>query len=41
VALREASRTPAGCTLIEEDASVPRCYVRDPFGVVLNIGDAR
>jgi predicted enzyme related to lactoylglutathione lyase len=27
-----------GCTLIEEDASVPRVYVRDPYGVVFNIG---
>jgi catechol 2,3-dioxygenase-like lactoylglutathione lyase family enzyme len=30
----------AGCTLIEEDHSVPRCYVRDPFGVTFNIGKA-
>ena len=30
----------AGCTLVEEDASVPRCYVRDPYGVVFNIGRA-
>ena len=30
----------AGCTLIEEDASVPRCYVRDPYGVVFNVGRA-
>ena len=30
----------AGCTLVEEDASVPRCYVRDPFGIVFNIGRA-
>jgi catechol 2,3-dioxygenase-like lactoylglutathione lyase family enzyme len=28
----------AGCVLIEEDASVPRCYVRDPYGIVFNIG---
>lgn len=30
----------AGCTLEEEDASMPRCYLRDPFGVVFNIGSA-
>jgi catechol 2,3-dioxygenase-like lactoylglutathione lyase family enzyme len=30
----------AGCKLIEEDASVPRCYVEDPFGLVFNIGHA-
>jgi catechol 2,3-dioxygenase-like lactoylglutathione lyase family enzyme len=27
----------AGCTIQEEDASVPRCYIRDPFGLVFNI----
>jgi predicted enzyme related to lactoylglutathione lyase len=30
----------AGCTIIEEDPSVPRCYVQDPFGLVFNIGQA-
>jgi catechol 2,3-dioxygenase-like lactoylglutathione lyase family enzyme len=28
----------AGCTVQEEDAAVPRCYIRDPFGFVFNIG---
>jgi uncharacterized protein YndB with AHSA1/START domain/predicted enzyme related to lactoylglutathione lyase len=28
----------AGCTLLEEDASLPRCYIRDPFGLVFNVG---
>ena len=28
----------AGCTLIEEDRSIPRCYVQDPYGVTFNIG---
>ena len=27
----------AGCTLMEEDVSVPRCYIRDPYGLVFNI----
>jgi catechol 2,3-dioxygenase-like lactoylglutathione lyase family enzyme len=27
----------AGCTIEEENASVPRCYIRDPYGVVFNI----
>jgi catechol 2,3-dioxygenase-like lactoylglutathione lyase family enzyme len=27
-----------GCLLVEEDASVPRCYVRDPCGLTFNIG---
>jgi catechol 2,3-dioxygenase-like lactoylglutathione lyase family enzyme len=30
--------TCAGCTVEEEDASLPRCYIRDPYGVVFNIG---
>jgi catechol 2,3-dioxygenase-like lactoylglutathione lyase family enzyme len=28
----------AGCTVEEEDPSVPRCYLRDPFGLVFNLG---
>jgi catechol 2,3-dioxygenase-like lactoylglutathione lyase family enzyme len=28
----------AGCVLVEEDPSVPRCYLRDPCGLVFNIG---
>src|ERR1700719_4100749 len=27
----------AGCTIVEEDPALPRCYVRDPFGLVFNI----
>ena len=30
----------AGCTVVEEDKSIPRCYIRDPYGVVFNIGKA-
>jgi catechol 2,3-dioxygenase-like lactoylglutathione lyase family enzyme len=30
----------AGCTVLEEDASMPRCYIRDPYGLVFNIGHA-
>jgi len=30
----------AGCSIVEESASVPRCYIRDPYGVVFNIGRA-
>ena len=33
--------TAAGCAVEEEDACVPRCYIRDPYGVVFNIGQAR
>jgi catechol 2,3-dioxygenase-like lactoylglutathione lyase family enzyme len=31
----------AGCTVQEEDPSVPRCYIRDPYGLVFNIAKAR
>jgi predicted enzyme related to lactoylglutathione lyase len=30
----------AGCVVVEEDASLPRCYLRDPFGLVFNLGQA-
>lgn len=31
----------AGCQLVEENADAPRCYVRDPYGVMFNIGKRR
>ncbi len=33
----KAALLAAGCSLVEEDASVPRCYLRDPFGLTFNI----
>jgi predicted enzyme related to lactoylglutathione lyase len=33
----KAQLMAAGCTLVEEDAAVPRCYLRDPFGFVFNL----
>jgi predicted enzyme related to lactoylglutathione lyase len=27
----------AGCTVIEENPAIPRCYIKDPYGVVFNI----
>jgi hypothetical protein len=27
----------AGCKIVEENPAVPRCYIRDPFGLVFNI----
>ena len=38
VAATKARLLAAGCTLVEEDPDVPRCYVRDPYGVTFNIG---
>ena len=31
----------AGCAVVEEDPSVPRCYIRDPYGLVFNIEQRR
>ena len=28
----------AGCSLIEESDSAPRCYLEDPFGLTFNLG---
>ena len=30
----------AGCEIIDDDPSVPRCYIRDPFGLIFNLGKA-
>ncbi len=31
----------AGCVLLEEDPSQPRCYLRDPYGLVFNIDERK
>ena len=33
----KAALLQAGCVLLEEDPKVPRCYLKDPFGLVFNI----
>ncbi|HEV8070748.1 MAG TPA: VOC family protein [Planctomycetaceae bacterium] len=30
----------AGCTIVEEDPALPRCYIRDPYGFTFNLGPA-
>jgi catechol 2,3-dioxygenase-like lactoylglutathione lyase family enzyme len=30
----------AGCRVENEDPSVPRCYLRDPFGLVFNLAES-
>ena len=40
VAAARAQLVAAGCTVVEEDAGRPRCYLRDPYGVTFNIGKA-
>jgi catechol 2,3-dioxygenase-like lactoylglutathione lyase family enzyme len=34
----KAALIAAGCLLVEEDPSIPRCYLQDPFGLVFNLG---
>jgi catechol 2,3-dioxygenase-like lactoylglutathione lyase family enzyme len=29
----------AGCRVEQDDPSIPRCYVRDPYGLVFNIAE--
>jgi hypothetical protein len=38
VALVRDNLLKAGCSLIEEDPAVPKCYLRDPYGVTFNLG---
>jgi catechol 2,3-dioxygenase-like lactoylglutathione lyase family enzyme len=28
----------AGCSIVEENPRLPRCYLKDPFGLVFNLG---
>jgi predicted enzyme related to lactoylglutathione lyase len=30
----------AGCAVVEENPAIPRCYIRDPYGMVFNLGPA-
>jgi predicted enzyme related to lactoylglutathione lyase len=34
----KAALIAAGCQVVEEDPSVPRCYLRDPNGLCFNLG---
>lgn len=31
----------AGCKIENEDPSIPRCYVRDPFGLTFNVAERK
>jgi catechol 2,3-dioxygenase-like lactoylglutathione lyase family enzyme len=31
----------AGCKVVEEDPNVPRCYMRDPFGLMFNLAEKK
>ena len=34
----KARLVAAGCVIVEENPNVPRCYLRDPFGLMFNLG---
>ena len=40
--VQEAKRqlVAAGCTVIEENPKIPRCYIRDPYGMIFNVGQS-
>lgn len=31
----------AGCRVENEDPGIPRCYVRDPFGLIFNLAERK
>jgi catechol 2,3-dioxygenase-like lactoylglutathione lyase family enzyme len=31
----------AGCRVENEDPTIPRCYVRDPFGLIFNLSEKK
>jgi predicted enzyme related to lactoylglutathione lyase len=37
--IHEAKRqlVAAGCTVIEENPTIPRCYIKDPYGMIFNV----
>jgi uncharacterized protein YndB with AHSA1/START domain/catechol 2,3-dioxygenase-like lactoylglutathione lyase family enzyme len=41
LAAARARLLAAGCAVQEENSELPRCYIRDPFGLVFNIAQTR
>ncbi len=37
----KARLVEAGCTVMDEDELIPRCYLRDPFGLTFNLAGLR
>jgi len=37
--IQEAKRqlVAAGCNVIEENPQIPRCYIKDPYGMIFNV----
>ena len=36
-ATARAALLTAGCTITDEDPTLPRCYIKDPFGLTFNL----
>jgi catechol 2,3-dioxygenase-like lactoylglutathione lyase family enzyme len=41
VAAAKETLTAAGCRVEVDDPAFPRCYVRDPFGLLFNVAERR
>jgi catechol 2,3-dioxygenase-like lactoylglutathione lyase family enzyme len=41
LAAAKAALVAAGCRVEKEEPAVPRCYVRDPLGLVYNLAERR
>jgi catechol 2,3-dioxygenase-like lactoylglutathione lyase family enzyme len=41
LALAKRNLVAAGCVIENDDPSVPRCYVRDPYGLVFNVAERK
>ena len=39
VAAAKRQLAAAGCGVMEEDPGVPRVYLRDPYGLIFNLGE--
>jgi predicted enzyme related to lactoylglutathione lyase len=37
MAAAKAKLLAAGCVVVEDNPSIPRCYLRDPFGLTFNL----
>jgi catechol 2,3-dioxygenase-like lactoylglutathione lyase family enzyme len=41
LAIAKEKLVAAGCRIENEDPSVPRCYIRDPFGLIFNLAERK
>ncbi|MBL6750842.1 MAG: hypothetical protein ISP90_09990 [Nevskia sp.] len=41
LAAAKVTLVAAGCRVEDEDPAVPRCYVRDPFGLIYNLAERK